>query len=179
MHISPINKTREANTNFKKLKMNHYTHDYVKTISEKDRKLIQSWKKELANTKYFDILVSCDYNHKLTTFLYKKDSKDLIGIGPIEVINQEKNNLEVVIKVDKDSNLCNKYHYMMLQFPSKEKANQAKEKMSYWNNQYSTQFNVNQIGRAVSAVQVLEEAKRYENLSTWDKIKVKLGLKTI
>ena len=68
---------------------------------------------------------------------------------------------------------------MMLQFPSKEKANQAKEKMSYWNNQYSTQFNVNQIGRAVSAVQVLEEAKKYENLSTWDKIKVKLGFKKI
>ena len=75
MHISPINKNQENNTNFKKLKMNHYTHDYVKTISEKDRKLIQSWKKELANTKYFDILVSCDYKHHLTTFLYKKEQQ--------------------------------------------------------------------------------------------------------
>ena len=52
MKLLPINYTPNSNTNFKKLKMNNFAKSYVKTLPEKEVKLIESWKEKLANTKF-------------------------------------------------------------------------------------------------------------------------------
>ena len=179
MHISPINKTQEANTNFKKLKMNNFAKSYVKTLPEKEVKLIESWKEKLANTKFFDILVNGNRTtNTLYTFLFDKNTERLYQFGLVEIHSHRGNNLKIAIR-DGNRRFCEAdYLEMNLKFKSKKRATEAKQKLDYYD-VFSSDSLINRIGRAVNAVQVLEEAKTYENLSTWDKIKVKLGFKKI
>lgn len=154
MQISPINNMQNSNTNFKRLVIHENTAKFIKQLHENDTALIKTWEEKLANTKHFDLAV---YN-KVFPVIVSKIYKGWAIEGKANVGQAIGSSLPVEFADAVDFGWL---HFMDLEFATPERANIARNSLLKENNIYSSNDEINELGRAVNAVEVLEEAFDY------------------
>ena len=195
MQITPINNTQNSNTNFKKLVIHDNAAKIIKQLPEKDAALIKTWEEKLANTKHFDLKLY----ESLFPFIKSKKFQDWTVEGKAKVGDAIGTRLMVKFP---DAVDCGFPHFLDLQFATSEKTNAVRNSLLKENNIYSSNEEINELGRAVNTVEALEESFEYrdirlkaeekeaqeaeakqaeakKNASFLDKVLEKIGLKRI
>lgn len=154
MQVSSIGNNQLSNPRFGEFKVQK---SVLKHLTNHELEQVKTWQNQLANTKYFDLVVGKSLD-RIAISINQKASPYNVMYGVLKLDALQGNKIKAHGNDGLDIQDSIKF---MLEYPTRSRAKEVYEGLKPENNPYPVNHPFNKISRAVDSVKALEEAYDY------------------